>query len=105
MERNKQLHDNILSDLHEVTMQYVNVPDPTESAARRQRVLDGEMNNLMAETAASMLASALQSHGQLQIKSQLPTNNLANMETLTTGENDGHNAEAQAEDTEILLIH
>ncbi|KAG2298194.1 hypothetical protein Bca52824_034666 [Brassica carinata] len=46
----------------EVTMQYVNVPDPVESKARRLRVLEGETHNLMATTAASMLADALQTN-------------------------------------------
>ncbi|WZZ32862.1 hypothetical protein YC2023_016263 [Brassica napus] len=42
------------------TMQYVNVPDPVEREARRQRVLEGETQNQMAERAASMLAHAVQ---------------------------------------------
>lgn len=30
----QKLHDAILSELHEVTANYVNIPDPIESAAR-----------------------------------------------------------------------
>ncbi|KAJ4872006.1 hypothetical protein Rs2_46346 [Raphanus sativus] len=41
-------------------MQYVNVPDPVESEARRQRILEGETHNLTAERADAMLAQALQ---------------------------------------------
>ena len=55
----QKLHDKILSELQEVTANYVNIPNPIESAARRQRVLEGEMENLMARRAASMLAGAL----------------------------------------------
>lgn len=66
MEKHKQLHEEILNELQVTTIQYVNVSDPVERAARRQRVLDGEVNNLMAETAAAMLTRALQAQGQLQ---------------------------------------
>lgn len=46
-------------ELPEDTLNYINVLDPVESAARRQRVLEGETCGLMAETAAKLLASAL----------------------------------------------
>lgn len=39
----------VLEELQEVTLQYTNCKDPTESAARRHRVLQGEMNGLMAK--------------------------------------------------------
>ncbi|RID56974.1 hypothetical protein BRARA_F00382 [Brassica rapa] len=42
---------------------YVNCPDPTESAARRQQVLDGEANGLMEETAARIIAQAKETAG------------------------------------------
>ena len=55
--------DEVMDDLREVTYQYVNCPDPTESAARRQRVLDGEANGLMEETAARIIAQAKETAG------------------------------------------
>lgn len=60
-----QLHENIMGDLQEITRQYVNVSDPVESAARRQRVLEGESNDLMAKTAASLLVDAITKRDQL----------------------------------------
>ena len=50
--------EQVLNELQEVTLQYTSCADPTESAARRQRVLQGEMEGLMAETAASIIAAA-----------------------------------------------
>ena len=52
-----QTQDQIMADLREVTVQYTSCPDPTESAARKVRVLQGETRNLMAETAAQILAA------------------------------------------------
>lgn len=46
-----------MEDLREVTYQYVNVPDPTEAVARRQRVLQSETEVLMEETAARIVAT------------------------------------------------
>lgn len=74
-ESHQQLHDEIMTDLHEVTRQYVNVPDPVEREARRQRVLEGESNNMMAERAAAMLAQALKDKGQEQEARQGATPN------------------------------
>lgn len=48
-----------MEELQEVTQRYINVPDPTESAARKQRVIEGERRGLMAETAANILAASL----------------------------------------------
>lgn len=59
-----QLHENIMNELQDVTLQYVNVSDPVGSETRRQRVLEGEPHNLMAETAATMLAHALTNGNQ-----------------------------------------
>ena len=58
-EAQQQLHEEILSELHDVTMKYVNVPDPVEREERRQRVLEGERHNLTVDRAASLLAQAL----------------------------------------------
>lgn len=55
-------NEEIMGDLREVTLQYVNCADPTESAARKRRVIQGEERGLMAETAAQMLESAILSN-------------------------------------------
>ncbi|KAJ4885660.1 Uncharacterized protein Rs2_35753 [Raphanus sativus] len=56
--------EEVLEDLREVTLQYVNCVDPNESAARRRRVIQGETNNLMAETASKIVAAATASASQ-----------------------------------------
>ncbi|CAF1926420.1 unnamed protein product [Brassica napus] len=48
-----------MDDLQEVTRQYVNCPDPIESAARRQRVLHGDAHGQMEETADRILTAAV----------------------------------------------
>ena len=50
--------EEVMNELQKVTILYVNCADPTESKARRQRVLQGEAKGLMAETAASIVAAA-----------------------------------------------
>lgn len=55
--------EEVMDELREATYQYVNHPDPAESAARRQRVLDGEVHGMMAKTAASIVASAAEAVG------------------------------------------
>ncbi|CAA7050642.1 unnamed protein product [Microthlaspi erraticum] len=50
--------EEAMADLQEVTVQYVDCGDPIESEARRQRVLLGEMEGLMATTAANMVTAA-----------------------------------------------
>ncbi|CAN6869103.1 unnamed protein product, partial [Brassica oleracea] len=50
--------EEVMEELREVTFQYTNVQDPTESAARRQRVLDSEVHGLMERTAAGIIANA-----------------------------------------------
>ena len=50
--------EEVMGELREVTLQYTNCADPTESAARRRRVLQGESQNLMAETASQMIDAA-----------------------------------------------
>ena len=49
----------IMDDLQEVTRQYVNCPDPIESAARRQRVLHGDAHGQMEETVDRILTAAV----------------------------------------------
>lgn len=47
-----------MSKLREVTIQYINIDDPIERAARIQIVLQGEEEGLMANTAARIIAAA-----------------------------------------------
>lgn len=44
-----------MEELREVTIQYTTCADPTENAARKRRVLQGETRGLMAETAAQII--------------------------------------------------
>lgn len=50
--------DQIMGELREVTIQYTSCADPTESAARKQRVIQGEAKNLMSNTANKILQAA-----------------------------------------------
>ncbi|KAG7572582.1 Reverse transcriptase domain [Arabidopsis suecica] len=50
--------ETVMGELREVTIQYTSCADPTESAARKQRVIQGEARGMMAETAACIVASA-----------------------------------------------
>lgn len=54
-------NDEVMGDLREVTIQYMNCADPSESAARRQRVIQSEEKGMMAETAALIISAASQS--------------------------------------------
>jgi len=49
--------EDIMSELREVTVQYTSCVYPTESAARKLRVTQGESRGLMAETTAIILAA------------------------------------------------
>ncbi|KAG2314943.1 hypothetical protein Bca52824_018065 [Brassica carinata] len=50
--------DQVMDDLLEATYQYANHPDPKESEARRQRVLENETRGLMEETTLRIIATA-----------------------------------------------
>lgn len=50
-----------MDELQDVTLRYINCGDPTESAARQQRVTEGESRGLMAETAARLARISTQS--------------------------------------------
>lgn len=73
LERNLDIHDfqapgvstnavptmeAVLEDLREASYQYINCGDPTESAARRQRVLESEHSGLVEQTANNIIAAA-----------------------------------------------
>ncbi|CAN6810652.1 unnamed protein product, partial [Brassica oleracea] len=47
--------EQIINELNEATLLYLNCPDPTEAAARRQRVLAGDAKGQTEETAAGLL--------------------------------------------------
>ncbi|KAG7594155.1 Zinc knuckle CX2CX4HX4C [Arabidopsis thaliana x Arabidopsis arenosa] len=51
--------EEVMGELREVTVQYMACADPTESAARRSRMMQGEARGLMAETAAKIIASSV----------------------------------------------
>ncbi|KAL0676994.1 hypothetical protein Bca4012_004975 [Brassica carinata] len=50
--------NEVLAELQTVSDQYINVTDPAESAARKQRVMQCEKDGLMEETAAGIIAAA-----------------------------------------------
>ncbi|CAA7023510.1 unnamed protein product [Microthlaspi erraticum] len=54
--------EEVMQELQEVTIRYINCPDPAESAARRQRVMLSEEQGLMEETAANIIAAATESY-------------------------------------------
>ena len=69
-----------MEELHEATRQYLSCDDPTEAAARRQRVMIGDAKGEMEKAAASILA-ANTTHRQNIIISpilQQPGNNSQN---------------------------
>jgi len=51
-----------MGDLRDATLQYVRCADPTESAARKRRGIQGEEKGLMAETASIMLEAVIVSN-------------------------------------------
>ncbi|KAL1224245.1 hypothetical protein V5N11_034388 [Cardamine amara subsp. amara] len=56
--------EEVIGELREITVQYTSYADPTESAARKHRVVQGETRGLMAETAANIIAAAKRSFDQ-----------------------------------------
>jgi len=64
--------DDIMGDLREVTLQYVSCADPTESAARRRHVIQGEERGLMAETASNMLEAARSLNPTYKLSEEAP---------------------------------
>ncbi|CAA7021646.1 unnamed protein product [Microthlaspi erraticum] len=54
--------EEVMEDLQDVTICYVNVADPVERAARRQRVMQPEDQELMETTAANIVAAATESY-------------------------------------------
>ncbi|KAF3591490.1 hypothetical protein DY000_02020451 [Brassica cretica] len=50
--------EKVMEELREVTLQYLNVDDPTERAARQQRVLQSELDGTVEETAANIIQAS-----------------------------------------------
>lgn len=53
--------EEVMEDIREATLQYINCPDPMESAARKQRVLQSEMNGDVEEAATRILQASTSS--------------------------------------------
>ncbi|KAG2302260.1 hypothetical protein Bca52824_030911 [Brassica carinata] len=68
--------EEVMEDLRIATLQYVSCADPVESAARKQRVLQSELNGMVEETAANIIHSAtlasLAATGALTSQAQPP---------------------------------
>lgn len=64
----------VMEELHEVTRQYLNCPDPVEAAARRQRVLRTDAEGLMESTAASILTAGLARQSRLTLMDEDSSN-------------------------------
>lgn len=75
--------EEVMGELREVTVQYMACADPNESAARRARVMQSESRDMMAETAALIIASAAESYGNagLQVSTSVQRT-LASLEPL-----------------------
>lgn len=57
-QRSIPTEDQVLLELQETTRQYLNVADPTERAARAQRVIQGEAQGDVEATVASIIEAA-----------------------------------------------
>ncbi|CAN6843567.1 unnamed protein product, partial [Brassica oleracea] len=80
--------EEVMEELREATLQYISCTDPMESAARKQRVLQSEMNGDVEEAATCILQSsataALARTETLQV-SELPIHsNQENLQTETS---------------------
>ncbi|CAF1948559.1 unnamed protein product, partial [Brassica napus] len=62
--------EKVMEELREVTLQYLNVDDPTERAARQQRVMQSELDGTVEETAANII----QASTNAALASPAPTN-------------------------------
>ncbi|KAF3502059.1 hypothetical protein F2Q69_00044121 [Brassica cretica] len=60
-----------MEELNQVTLQYLSCSDPTEAAARRQRVLMGDAQGQMEEAAYRIIAAA--TAGTVQLVTLNPT--------------------------------
>ncbi|CAN6829108.1 unnamed protein product, partial [Brassica oleracea] len=81
-----------MNELREVSYQYTSVADPTESAARRQRVLRSEEEGLMEATAAGIIEAATRNVEALRMDTPLPMD----LQSNTQPENNAH---------EVCVLH
>lgn len=51
--------EEVMEEIREATMKYINCPDPVESEARKRRVLQSEINGDVEEAANSILQASL----------------------------------------------
>ncbi|KAG2286061.1 hypothetical protein Bca52824_045665 [Brassica carinata] len=70
-----------MEELHEVTLQYLNCPDPKEAAARRQRVLISDAIGDMEEAASTIIAAAIRNAPQQPTVPQQQHQTLASNQT------------------------
>ncbi|KAF3525132.1 hypothetical protein F2Q69_00050541 [Brassica cretica] len=76
--------DEVLEDINEATLRYMNVDDPVERAARQQRVVESELNGMVEETVNNIITAA-ESAVAASIAPILPTS-----PTLTSTQEAGH---------------
>lgn len=79
-----------MNELREVSYQYTSVADPTESAARRQRVLRSEEEGLMEATAAGIIEATTRSV-EAQRMDRPP---LIDLQSNTQPDNNAHDEDA-----------
>lgn len=73
--------EEVMEELHEVTLQYLNCPDPKEAAARRQRVLISDAIGDMEEAASTITAAAIRNAPQQPTVPQQQHQTLASNQT------------------------
>lgn len=84
--QNVPTEEEVLGELREVTLQYVNCADPVESAARRRRVIQEEPS-MMTKTAANIVAAATTSFTRNVLQDSPAAILLPNSEAPPTGSN------------------
>ncbi|CAA7013328.1 unnamed protein product [Microthlaspi erraticum] len=81
-----QTEEEILQDLHDIDVRYINCGDPIESAARRKRVLEGDLQGLGGETAAFLYnAPSNQAHPLPEQLDYIPPTEAGQVEQMPFG--------------------
>jgi len=91
--------DQVMSELRDLTVQYLSCPDPVENAARKIRVFQGETRNLMDTTALGILSAASGSDLLAYESTEIPPGSLAtssNLECVPA---------AQLKEVEVVLLY
>ena len=65
-------NEELMGELRDVTLQYVSCADPSESAARKRRVIQGEERGLMAATTSLILEAAINSNNAFMASAEGP---------------------------------